>query len=181
MPADIVYQYRLPEVDKINNQGCLYAIAKNLNVNISIKGEFVDKNAFFWQIQEGHLPQPAAAITLGINFLRADPEAGVFEAEFEGKKEFTNPVGNIQGGFLSAMLDETMGPALATRLAEGEFAPTLNLNVQFFSPAKVGRLHGVGRVEQHGGSICYLSGKLFQDGRIVATATATAVIRKFQA
>lgn len=138
----------------------------------------MDSKAFFWQIQEGTLPQPAAARTLGMTILHVDPEAGVLKAEFDGKVEFTNPAGNIQGGFLSAMLDDTMGPALACQLAVGEFAPTLNLNVQFFSPAKPGKILGVGRVEKRGGGICYLSGDLSQEGRIVAKATATAAIRK---
>ncbi|RHW21009.1 phenylacetic acid degradation protein [Pseudomonas jilinensis] len=113
-----------------------------------------------------------------MTILHVDSEAGVLEAEFEGKAEFTNPAGNIQGGFLSAMLDDTMGPALASQLAGGEFAPTLNLNVQFFSPAKPGKLQAIGRVEKRGGAICFLSGELSQAGKIVATATATAAIRK---
>ncbi len=138
----------------------------------------MDPNAFFWQIQEGKLPQPAAARTLGMNILHVDAEAGTLEAEFEGKPEFTNPAGNIQGGFLSAMLDDTMGPALACQLAAGEFAPTLNLNVQFFAPAKPGKIRGVGRVARRGGGICFLSGELSQDGKVVAAATATAAIRK---
>ena len=138
----------------------------------------MDPNAFFWQIQEGKLPQPAAARTLGMTILNVDAAAGILEAEFEGKPEFTNPAGNIQGGFLSAMLDDTMGPALACQLAAGEFAPTLNLNVQFFAPAKPGKLGGVGRVARRGGGICFLSGELSQDGKVVAVATATAAIRK---
>lgn len=142
------------------------------------KGKFMDTKAFFWQIQEGNLPQPAAAVTLGMSITYVNSESGVLEAEFDGKKEFTNPAGNIQGGFLAAMLDDTMGPALACQLAEGEFAPTLNLNVQFFSPAKPGRLRGVGRVEKRGAGICYLSGELLQGDRVVAKATAIAAIRK---
>lgn len=138
----------------------------------------MDPNAFFWQIQEGKLPQPAAARTLGMNILHVDAEAGTLEAEFEGRPEFTNPAGNIQGGFLSAMLDDTMGPALACQLAAGEFAPTLNLNVQFFAPAMPGKIRGIGRVARRGGGICFLSGELSQDGKVVAAATATAAIRK---
>ena len=138
----------------------------------------MDRRAFFWQIQDGILPQPAAADTLGMRIVHVDFEAGVLEAEFDGKAAFTNPAGNIQGGFLAAMLDDTMGPALAAQLAEGEFAPTLNLNVQFFAPARPGRLRGVGRVEKHGSAVCYLSGELSQDGRIVAKASATAAIRR---
>jgi len=138
----------------------------------------MDPNAFFWQIQEGKLPQPAAARTLGMNILHVDAEAGTLEAEFEGRPEFTNPAGNIQGGFLSAMLDDTMRPALACQLAAGEFAPTLNLNVQCFAPARPGKIRGIGRVARRGGGICFLSGELSQGGKVVAVATATAAIRK---
>lgn len=138
----------------------------------------VDRNAFFWQIEDRKLPPPPAAQTLGMRIRNVDPEAGTLEAEFDGIEAFTNPAGNIQGGFLSAMLDDTMGPALAAQLGAGEFAPTLSLNVQFMAPAKPGKLSAAGRVVKRGGGICFLSGELMQGGRVVATATATAAIRK---
>lgn len=138
----------------------------------------MDGNAYFWQVQDGKLPAPQAAQTLGIRITRVDAEAGVLEAEFVGKQEFTNPAGHLQGGFLSAMLDDTMGPALAATLFAGEFAPTVNLNVQFFAPAKPGLLQSVGRVVKRGERVCFLSGELSQEGRIVASATASAIIRK---
>lgn len=137
-----------------------------------------DRNAFFWQIQDGILPPPKAAQTLGMTILHVDADAGELEAEFEASDAFCNPAGNVQGGFLSAMLDDTMGPALAAQLAAGEFAPTLNLNVQFLAPAKPGALRGIGRVERRGGGIGFLSGELYQGDRMVAKATATAAIRK---
>jgi uncharacterized protein (TIGR00369 family) len=138
----------------------------------------MDRDAFFWQIQAGKLPLPRVAATLGMSITRVDAEAGVVEADFEGKPEFTNPVSNVQGGILAAMLDDTMGPALACQLAAGEFAPTLNLNISFLKPAKPGKLRGVGRVVRKGKDVCYLAGELSQNGELVATATATALIRK---
>ena len=138
----------------------------------------MDKNAFFWQIQEGKLPPPQAATTLGIHIRQVAPEQGTIEVEFEGKPEFTNPIGHIQGGFLAAMLDDTMGPAISATLNAGEFAPTLNLNVSFARPAKVGKLHGKGRVVKRGKDICFLAAELYQDGELVASATATAIVRK---
>jgi uncharacterized protein (TIGR00369 family) len=138
----------------------------------------MDRDAFFWQIQVGKLPLPRVAATLGMSITRVDAEAGVVEADFEGKPEFTNPVGNLQGGILAAMLDDTMGPALACQLAAGEFAPTLNLNISFLKPAKPGKLRGVGRVVRKWKDVCYLAGELSQNGELVATATATALIRK---
>ena len=121
---------------------------------------------------------PPSSTLLGWHLLDARPGEGWIRIGFEGKREFCNPAGFVQGGILSAMLDDTMGPALAAMLDAGEFAPTLNLNVQFHRPAKVGPLRGVGRVVLRGKEICQLSSELFQNDKIVATATATAVIRK---
>lgn len=140
----------------------------------------MDKQAFFWKIMAGELPPPQAGTTLGIVFKHIDADAGTIEVELQGKPEFTNPAGNIQGGFLAAMLDDTMGPALAATLKEGQFAPTLNLNLSFHRPAIVGPLIGKGRVVKRGRDVCFLSGELYQDGELVASATATAIVRAFQ-
>ena len=138
----------------------------------------MDKDSFFWKIVDGRLPPPPCAGVLGIEFAAIDGERGTAEIKFEARPEFLNPAGNVQGGFLAAMLDDTMGPALSATLDVGEFAPTVNLNVQFHRPARAGPLKGVGRVVQRGREVCQLSAELFQNDRIVATATATAVIRK---
>ena len=124
------------------------------------------------------LPRPPCAETLGWEVVDARPADGWIRTRFEARPEFVNPAGFVQGGFLAAMLDDTMGPALTSTLDAGEFAPTLSLNVQFHRPAKVGTLKGMGRVVTRGREICHLSGELSQNDRVVATATATAIIRK---
>jgi uncharacterized protein (TIGR00369 family) len=131
---------------------------------------------FFWQMQTGQLPEPAAARTLGMLITHVDGERGSLSADFDGQAAFLNPAGHIQGGFLAAMLDDTLGAALAATLAAGQFAPTLQLNVQFLHPAQPGALHGSARVVQRGQRVCFLSGELRQGQRIVATATATAAM-----
>jgi uncharacterized protein (TIGR00369 family) len=138
----------------------------------------MDKNSFFWKVVDGRLPAPPCAKTLGIKIAAIDGERGTIDVNFEAKPEFLNPAGNVQGGFLAAMLDDTMGPALSATLDSSEFAPTVNLNVQFHRPAKAGPLNGVGRVVLRGREICQLAGELFQNDKIVATATATAIVRK---
>jgi uncharacterized domain 1 len=139
-----------------------------------------NNEAFFWMINDGRLPPPKAAETLGARFISINPEMGEIEVEFEAKEIFNNPAGNIQGGFLTAMLDDTMGPALAATLDKGEFAPTVSLNVQFFHPATVGKIIGYGKVVKKGKKICFLSGKLLQNDRVIATATASALRGKMK-
>ena len=137
----------------------------------------MDRNVYCWQVQSGTLPGPAAAVTLGIAIRHVDAEAGTIEVEFLARPEFTNPIGHVQGGFLAAMLDDTMGPALAATLAAGDFAPTLNLNVSFARPARSGPVQGKGRVVRRGREVCLLAGEFYQDGELVASGTATALIR----
>ncbi len=75
------------------------------------------------------------------------------------------------------MLDDTLGPALVATLEGEHFAPTLDLQIQFLRPAHPGSLIGHGRVVRRGGRIAHLAGELCDSGgRVVATATATAMI-----
>ena len=132
---------------------------------------------FFWKMQRGELPPPNIGKTLGIEFSDIDIENGTLTANFTIGTEFTNPAGHVQGGIIAAMLDDTMGPALAILLDANQFAPTLNLNVSFIKAALPGRFKGKGKVVNKGRSICYLSGELFDpDNKLIATATATAKI-----
>lgn len=105
---------------------------------------------FFEAIAAGKIPPPECAKTLGLDIIAYDLDAHTVELTFDGKPEFANPIGIVQGGFLSAMLDDTMGLASATAMNVGEFAPTLGLNVQFHRPARIGKLTGKGRVTMRG-------------------------------
>ena len=131
----------------------------------------------FWDAIAGRVPGPPAAETLGWAIEEIDPVAGTIRVSFDARPAFRNPMGNIQGGFLAAMLDDTMGPALVATLEPGEFAPTLELKVNFLRPARPGRLIGTGRVVHRGGTVAFLAGDLSDvGGNLLATATATARI-----
>jgi uncharacterized protein (TIGR00369 family) len=137
-----------------------------------------EREGFFWDVMEGRSPPPAAAATLGFKLLAIDPERGTIRTQFDARAEFANPMGNVQGGFLAAMLDDTLGPALVGTLGKEEFAPTIELKVNFIRPARIGGvLVGEGRVVHRDGSIAFLSGELMTpEGDLLATATATARI-----
>jgi len=117
-------------------------------------------------------------VLLGWELVSVDPGAGTIEVVFTASEQFLNPVGVIQGGFLAAMLDDTLGPALVATLGPGQFAPTTDLHVQFMRPARPGRLTGRGRIVHRGTAVAFLAGELLDDsGQVVAAATATAQIR----
>ena len=121
------------------------------------------------------LPMPPVAKTLGWTLRAIDAEAGTIEIGFVAGEDFTNPTGAVQGGFVAAMLDDTMGPAVFA-MGKGEiFAPTLDLNVSFIRPARPGTFVGKGRVVSLGKSIAFLEGELYDsEGNLIARATATA-------
>ncbi len=120
---------------------------------------------------------PPVAELLGWTLESVDPESGTIVVRYEARAEFTNPMGNVQGGLLAAMLDDTMGPALVATLPPGRFAPTLEMKVSFFEPARVGPIWGHGRVVQCGRSTAFVEGDLVDaDGRLLARASATVRI-----
>ena len=120
---------------------------------------------------------PPAVELLGYRLLDADAERGEARAEFLARPEFANLMGNVQGGFLTAMLDAIAATALLAQLPDDQLAPTLELKTSFVRPAPLGRLLGYGRVVHRGNSIAFLAGELTDpDGALLATATATVKI-----
>ncbi|MEX0992574.1 MAG: hotdog fold thioesterase [Solirubrobacterales bacterium] len=129
----------------------------------------------FWDAVEGRAPPPPCARLLGWTPLEVEP--GFTRIAFEAKPEFLNPIGVVQGGFLAAMLDDTMGPAAVAQRDGNVFTPTLELKVSFLRPVRAGRLIAEGRVLHMGRSVAFLAGSLIDgEDEVVATATATSRI-----
>jgi len=121
------------------------------------------------------LTAPPSSKLLGWHLLDARPEEGWVRIGFDGKAEFCNPAGFIQGGILSAMLDDTMGPAVFV-MTEGKlYTGTITMTVNFLAPAKVGPIVGEAKVTQLGKTIAFMEGRLTAaDGTVLATATTSA-------
>ena len=124
-----------------------------------------------------NIPFPKASQLLGFQPLEMDAATGRVVIQFEGKPEFANPMGNIQGGFLAAMLDECMAVAALAKSNFTVVVPTLEMKVSYLMPAGIGRLVGTGRVVKLGKSIAFLEGELADDkGDILARASATGMV-----
>ncbi|WP_454617289.1 PaaI family thioesterase [Bradyrhizobium cenepequi] len=121
------------------------------------------------------LATPPCAKLLGWHLLDARPHEGWIRIGFERRPEFCNPAGFIQGGILSAMLDDTMGPAVFV-MTDGElYTATITMTVNFLAPAKPGPLIGEARVTQLGKTVAFVEGRLTaEDGAVLATASTSA-------
>src|SRR6188508_3346500 len=122
-----------------------------------------------------NIPAPPSSKLLGWHLLDARPKEGWVRIGFDGKRDFCNPAGFVQGGILSAMLDDTMGPAVFV-MTEGKlFTATITMTVNFLSPAKPGKLIGEATVTQLGKTVAFVEGRLMaEDGTLLATASTSA-------
>jgi len=122
-----------------------------------------------------HLAAPPSSKLLGWHLLDARPADGWIRIGFDGKPEFCNPAGFVQGGILSAMLDDTMGPAVFV-MTEGKlYTATITMTVNFLIPAKPGPITGEANVTQLGKTIAFVEGRLMaENGAVLATATSSA-------
>ena len=125
--------------------------------------------------------QPTGSQTLGYRMLSVSQATMTVEVEFDAKAELlSNPMRQVQGGYLCAMLDECMSVACMVASKMTHVAPTLEMKTSFLRPAAFGKLRGVGRVIKWGRTVAFTEGELFDpEGRLLAKATGTAVPTPF--
>lgn len=131
---------------------------------------------FILQLMRGEAPTHTIATTLGARILALDLEAGRLDMTFAPSAALCNPAGHVQGGILAAMLDDvtaSLATALGTR---DERCATLDLFTSFLRPVRVDTVQATARVVRRGRELVNLTGELSQDGRLVATASATCML-----
>ncbi|KRR09453.1 PaaI family thioesterase [Bradyrhizobium valentinum] len=122
-----------------------------------------------------NIPAPPSSKLLGWRLLDARPKDGWIRIGFDGKRDFCNPAGFVQGGILSAMLDDTMGPAVFNMTEGRLYTATITMTVSFLSPAKPGPITAEANVTQLGKTVAFVEGRLMAaDGTLLATATTSA-------
>ena len=109
----------------------------------------------------------------GWHLIDARPGDGWIRVGFDGKREFCNAAGFVQGGIQSAMLDGTMGAGFV--MTDGKlYSPTISMTVNFMAQAKTGPITSEAKVTQLGKSIAFVEGRLTaDDGMLLATASAS--------
>lgn len=120
--------------------------------------------------------RPKSSVTLGFDIVALSQAEKRVEIMFEAKPEFCNPMGQIQGGFLAAMLDEVMSTAGAVASGMTHVVSSLEIKTSYFRPAAPGPIRGIGQVVKWGRTVAFMEGELFDaEGRTLAKATMTAL------
>jgi uncharacterized protein (TIGR00369 family) len=124
--------------------------------------------------------RPPCAQHLGFELIDYSIETGWAEVAFSPRPEFANPAGAVQGGFVCAMLDDTMSFAAALSRRFAVIVPTLQTTVSYLRPTPVARVVARGEVLRFGASTVVMQGTLRDAaGQVLAVAMATAVPRPF--
>ncbi len=121
------------------------------------------------------IPMPACAAFLGYEFLSIDRERNRMRVKFKGAPDMLNPRGGVQGGFLTAMLDDAMG-SMVVALTDGARAPaSVDIHTQFLRPAGLEPLTCEAELVFQTRNSAFTRATLFNEkGEIVAMATQTA-------
>ena len=111
--------------------------------------------------------QPTGSKTLGFRMVSVNQAMKCVEVEFDAKAELLlNPMKQIQGGYLCAMLDECMSVACMVASGMTAVAPTLEMKTSFLRPGKPGKIAEVRK------------GRLILDGDIISPANGEAIVMR---
>lgn len=110
-------------------------------------------------------------------------EEGNIKIQFTVENYMLNPIGILHGGIMATMLDEVMGAACFTLGRPVGYA-TLNMNVDYLSPAKAGeKIIAIGTVVRAGKTVVHAKAELYnienlsadKAGKLLAKATSNLI------
>ncbi|MEL6569701.1 MAG: PaaI family thioesterase [Pseudomonadota bacterium] len=125
--------------------------------------------------------RPPCSDTLGMRLVEVEQTARRIRMEFDVSPSFANPTGAVQGGFISAMLDEAMSTCVIIDSNVTMTAPTLEMKTSYFSRLMPGKAFVDARIIKRGRSAAFMEADcLDPEGKLVARATASAIPMPFK-
>lgn len=128
-------------------------------------------------------PVPArSSVSLGFELLELDAKAMTTRVRFDGRADFTNPAGYIQGGYLVAMMDDAIGMLATLKAGTAKFPSTVDLHTHFLRPVRVGVIEVAARLRNIGRAMIFAEADLFDArGKEAARATASLTLNPVKA
>ncbi|MEP3120539.1 MULTISPECIES: PaaI family thioesterase [Alphaproteobacteria] len=125
---------------------------------------------------------PYASKLLGFQLADFSIEERWLEADFHPTQQLANLRNSVQGGIVTAMLDEVM--SLAVLVSERFMCgvPTLEIKTSFFAPLPVEPCRARGVATKIGGRVAFMEGTIWTpSGEIAARSSATCQVRRVKA
>lgn len=121
---------------------------------------------------------PPTTALLGMELLAVDQQAGSTRFRMKVEQRFCNPMGNLQGGIITTMLDDTAATSMIVKAGRKIAVPTVEFKVSFFAPAPLGSVvESVGRCVKLGNRIGFAEADLFDAaGKLLARLSTSVVI-----
>lgn len=125
--------------------------------------------------------RPPCSDTLGMRLIEVEQDAKRIRMEFDVSPSFANPTGAVQGGFITAMLDEAISSCIIIASNVTMTAPTLEMKTSYLRRLMPGKAFVDARIVKLGKSAAFSEAECYDpDGKLVATATATALPMPFK-
>ena len=113
---------------------------------------------------------------LGLRVLESNDGKG--KAVMPVRQDFLQQAGVVQGGLIVTLADHALYLATRSLLSPEEVSVTVELKVNFISPAKDGELIGQSKVISRGKTIVVGEVEVRNDrGTLIATGTGTSLVR----
>ena len=119
-------------------------------------------------------PGPLADL-LGIHPLTFGEGSAMFGLTL--REDHLNPYGVVHGGVVYSLVDTAMGAAVHTRLEAGEGCATVEIKINYLSPATAGDLRAEARLIERTKRIAVLEARALVGEQLVAVATGTFYIQ----
>ena len=123
-------------------------------------------------------PQPSPSSTsLGFELLSLDLKKWEARVRFDGRPEFCNPAGVIQGGYLVAMMDDTIGMLAGMKAGKTKLPSTVDLHTHFLRPVRKGAIEVVARLRNIGRAMVFAEAELYDSrGKEAARCAASLTL-----
>lgn len=137
-----------------------------------------EEDAALWRELEGVYATVPIHRTLGLSL--HIPASGRAEIRADGRESGANRGRTVAGGVLAAMVDSAACQAIRSTLALADRVVTVDLNVRFVHPGRIGEtLVAIGEVDHVGGTLAVAHARVLDgDGHVVAIGSASVKLQR---
>ncbi|MEE9313808.1 MAG: PaaI family thioesterase [Rhizobiaceae bacterium] len=123
---------------------------------------------------------PPSAKWMGMDLIEHREDENYTKVSFQPNDDMLNFGGVIQGGFLTAMMDDAVGFNAFISLKMKYALATIDLHTHFYKAVKMGPITVEAWIIRAGKSIVFLEAKLYDcDGELAAAMKSSMKLREF--